>query len=81
MREVGERGFQGVEEQPAVVSGIELVEDRISRGVDSRSIEGVEARVLSPAPIGPAIALCLSTETPPRGVKVEEKKTVQRVHF
>ena len=50
-------------QQPAVLSGIELVADRISRRVDSRSIEGVEARVLSPAPVRPPIALCLYTET------------------
>jgi len=52
-----------VAQQPAVLSGIELVADRISRGVDSRSIEGVEARMLSPAPVRPPIALCLYTET------------------
>ena len=63
--EKGERkgGIQGVGQQPAVLSGIELVADRIPRGVDSRSIEGVEARVLSPAPIRPPIAMCHSTET------------------
>ena len=63
MREVGERGFQGVEQQPAVLSGIELVADRIPRGVDSRSIAGVEARVLSPAPIRLPIDMRISTET------------------
>ena len=46
-----------------MLSGIELVADRIPRGVDSRSIEGVEARVLTPAPIRLPIALCNSTET------------------
>ena len=63
--EKGERkgGIQGVGQQPAVLSGIELVADRIPRGVGSRSIEGVEARVPSPAPVRPPIALCLYTET------------------
>ena len=42
---------------------MELVADRIPRGVDSRSIEGVEARVLSPAPIRLPIAMRISTET------------------
>ena len=46
-----------------MLSGIELVADRISRGVDSRSIEGVEARVLSPAPIRLPISMRISTET------------------
>ena len=61
--EKGERGIQGVGQQPAVLSGIELVADRIPRGVDSGRIEGVETRVLSPAPVRLPIALCLSTET------------------
>ena len=65
MRRGDSEGFKGGGQQPAVLSGIELVTDRISRGVDSRSTEDVEARVLSPAPIRPPIALCLSTETSP----------------
>jgi hypothetical protein len=46
-----------------VLSGIELVADRIPRGVDSRSIEGVEARVLPPAPIRLPIAMRIYTQT------------------
>jgi hypothetical protein len=62
-RDGSERGSRGGGQRPAVLSGIELVADRIPCGVNSRSNEGVEARVLSPAPIRPPIALCHSTET------------------
>ena len=44
-----------------MLSGIELVADRIPRGVDSRSIEGVEARVLSPATVALVSARALQT--------------------
>ena len=46
-----------------MLSGFELVADRIPRGVDSCSIEGVEARVLSPASIRLPIATRISTQT------------------
>ena len=56
-----ERGIQGVGQQPAVLSGIELVADRIPRGVNSRSIEGVEACVLSPATVALVSARAVQT--------------------
>ena len=65
--EVGERrgGGEMREERggqlPAVLDGIELVADRIPRGVDSHSIDGVETRVLSPATVALVSARAVQT--------------------